>query len=493
MFDKYILKPFIESSEKLAGNNAFCINEKFYNYLDFARYISKVRKAIQDCEIISPNIGLVANDDIETYASIFAIWLEGYTYVPLHPSQPHNRNVEILLQAKINLIIDSGKNGLYAKFNLIQSSLLAETDINLSLKQISDDTLAYILFTSGSTGNPKGVTITRSNIKAFVEAFWDIGYLIDENDRCLQPFDLTFDLSVMSYLIPLTKGACVYTVPHNQIRFSYITKLLDEHSLTVALMVPSTIRYLKSYFAEIELPNLRYNLFCGEALPLDLIKEWAKCIPNSKIDNVYGPTEDTIFCSFYRYSREEVNKSYNGVISIGKSMKNGQMIIVNNKNLEISEGQQGELCLSGSQLTPGYWNNPEKNKEMFFMDNQGKKYYKTGDICFKDPEGDILFVGRKDFQIKIQGYRVELGEIEFYAQDFLDGTNAVALTYINDIGNNEIVLFIEKSAFDLTLMISHLNSKLPSYMIPTNFLFEPNFPLNINGKIDRNKLKEYIK
>lgn len=493
MFDKYILHPFIESCKNFARNNAFYINEKFYTYLDFVRYISKIRKAIQSYEIENHNIGIVVNDDIETYASIFAVWLEGYAYVPLHPNHPYDRNVEIIFQAKIELIIDSFKTGKYKEFKLIQSSILEEAEINLSINQMQDNALAYILFTSGSTGKPKGVSITRSNIKAFVEAFWDIGYLIDENDRFLQPFDLTFDLSVMSYLIPLTKGACVYTVPHNQIRYSYIGQLLDEHSLTVALMVPSTIRYLRPFFNEIELPALKYNLFCGEALPYDLIKEWARCIPNAIIDNVYGPTEDTIFCSIYRYSREELSKTYNGVVSIGRSMKNGQMIIVNNENMEISEGQQGELCLSGSQLTPGYWNNQEKNKEMFFKDIHGNKFYKTGDICFKDSQGDILFVGRKDYQTKIQGYRVELGEVEYHVQAFLNGTNAVAMAYINDIGNNEIVLFIEKSTFDLTALIGHLNSRLPYYMMPIKFLFEPKFPLNINGKIDRNRLKANIK
>jgi D-alanine--poly(phosphoribitol) ligase subunit 1 len=492
MFGKYILQPFIESSEKFARNNAFCINEKFYTFFDFIKAISKLRKAIQDSKVESSIVGLVINDNIETYASIFALWFEGYAYLPLNPDQPYERNVEIIRQAKIKLVIDSCVKQKFTNLKLIETSLLKEVDIDLSVKQISDKAIAYLLFTSGSTGKPKGVPITRRNLKSFVEAFWSNGYLINEHDRFLQPFDLTFDLSVMSYLIPLTKGACVYTVPHNQIRFSYVARLLDEHSLTVALMVPSTIRYLKPYFNEIELPSLKYNLFCGEALPDDLLKEWLKCVPNATIDNVYGPTENTIFCSCYRYSREELNKSHNGVISIGKAMKNCQMSIVNEENLEVSYNQQGELCLSGSQLTPGYWNSPDKNSEMFFTDNQGKRFYKTGDICFKDSEGDILFVGRKDFQTKIQGYRVELGEIEFHTRSFLEGINTVALTYINDLGNNEIVLFIENDVFDLTLLINYLHSILPSYMVPNKFLFEPIFPLNISGKIDRNKLKKTL-
>jgi D-alanine--poly(phosphoribitol) ligase subunit 1 len=176
-------------------------------------------------------------------------------------------------------------------------------------------------------------------------------------------------------------------------------------------------------------------LFCGEALPADLIKEWSHCVPNAFIDNVYVPTEDTIFCSQYRFSRVRLNKSYNGILSIGKSMTSAQMVIVNDENLEISDGKQGELYLSGSQLTSGYWNNPEKNNEIFFTDNQGVRFYKTGDICYKNSEGDIMYSGRLDYQLKVQGYRVELGEIEHYAREFLKGQNAIVMAFENKTGN----------------------------------------------------------
>jgi amino acid adenylation domain-containing protein len=493
MFFKHVLFPFTESVEKFPDRNAFLINEKFYTYQEFAEQISKIRFALKSFNISTTNIGLVVNDDIETYASIFALWLDGKAYFPLHPLQPFERCEEVIMQVGTSLILDSSSNSSYKNHHIVTTKTLTDIAINLEPDlSVSDENLAYILFTSGSTGKPKGVTITRENIRAFVEAFWNIGYNIDENDRCLQPFDLTFDLSVMSYLIPLLKGACVYTVPYDQIRYSYIAQLLDEHSLTVALMVPSTLRYLKPYFDEIELPNLRYNLFCGEALPLDLIEEWSKCVPNSTIDNVYGPTEDTIFCSHYRFNKQGFNKSHNGILSIGKSMTSGQMIVVNDENLETFERQQGELCLAGKQLSPGYWGNPLKNNEVFFINENGNKFYKTGDICFKDSEGDILYVGRLDSQAKIQGYRVELGEIEFYAKEFLMGTNAVALAFTNKVGNSEICLFIEKDTFDLKKLICYLNTKLPSYMIPTKFQFEPIFPLNINGKIDRMMLKSQL-
>jgi len=491
MFKESVINLFLSSLSKFSNKNSFCIGERFYTYKDLSLTISKIRKAIQKSKFESSNIGLVANDDIETYAAIFAIWLEGCAYVPLHPNQPISRLLEIISQAEIDLIINSGAHYNFNKTTIMSSHLVFD-ELLLKGREIPESALAYILFTSGSTGKPKGVPISRKNVGAFVEAFWDIGYQIDENDGILQPFDLTFDLSVMSYLIPLLRGACTYSVPHDQIKYSYIAQLLEDHSLTVALMVPSTIRFLRPYFDELDLPALKYSLFCGEALQLDLTAEWSKCAPNAVIDNVYGPTENTIFCSHYRYIKDGKNKSHNGILSIGKSMTSGEMIVVNENNIEVQDGEQGELCLSGNQLTQGYWNNPEKNKETFFIDDKGRFFYKTGDICYKDSDGDFMFSGRLDHQVKVQGFRIELGEIEHHASEFLHGKNSVALPYQNSNDNTEIALFIEDKALDKNELISFLKSRMPHYMVPSKIFLEEIFPLNSNGKTDRNKLKSII-
>lgn len=491
MFEKSVLNFFRLSVEKYSDNNAFYIADKFHSYKQFSRQISKIRRAIQTTHINSKNIGLIANDDIDTYASIFAIWLEGYAYVPLHPQQPVERCFEIISQAEIELVINSCNNNFITGKQNILTAHLEFDDFLLQPKKVSDDSLAYILFTSGSTGKPKGVQITRKNLAEFVNAFWNLGYDINEKDKFLQPFDLTFDLSVMSYLIPLIKGAGVYTIPHDQIKYSFAEQLLEDHSLTVALMVPSTIRYLRPYFKEIHLEKLRYSLFCGEALPLDLVEEWSNCVPNAQIDNVYGPTENTIFCSSFSYNCNS-NKSYNGVLSIGRSMSSGEMIIVDERNIEVPEGEQGELCLSGGQLTPGYWKNDEKNKEAFFIDAHDRKFYKTGDICFKDNEGDIMYCGRKDHQVKVQGFRIELGEIEFHSSIFLKGINTIACAFENRTGNTEIALFVESESTDTGMLIEYLKSKIPYYMVPTKLFLKSEFPLNSNEKVDRKRLQALI-
>ncbi|AXT59939.1 amino acid adenylation domain-containing protein [Aquimarina sp. AD10] len=483
-----------EAIEKNDTQNAFYFGDTFYTYKEFAQVISNIRKGIQDH--ISENdstVGLITNDDIETYASIIALWLEGKAYVPLNPEFPESRNHTVIKQAEINSILDSSTDKVFDQFKTIQSNTLDIAEINLTPRQIGPNELAYIFFTSGTTGTPKGVPITFGNLSGFIDAFWDLGYEITNKDRCLQMFELTFDLSVMSYLGPILKGACIYTIPKDEIKYSYIFELMEDHELTFALMVPSILHYLRPYFDEINCPAMKFSLFCGEALPLDVTQEWSQCIPNATIANVYGPTECTIFCTDYTYKRDSENKTYNGVLTIGKDMKNTTTIIVDEDNNEVGIGEKGELCLSGAQLTPGYWKNEEKNKEVFFdKEHEGKKvrFYRTGDLCTVDDQGDILYLGRVDFQAKIQGFRVELSEIEFHAKAVLDKKNSVAVAFINSIHNTEIGLVIESTAFDTKQLIEDLKNRLPQYMIPTQIRFIDSFPLNTNGKTDRKKLKE---
>jgi D-alanine--poly(phosphoribitol) ligase subunit 1 len=495
MFNNKILAQLINIIDQKGDRNAFCVNDQFYSYAIFAQHISKIRTALQETPVKSRQIGLVANDDIETYAAIFAIWLEGSAYVPLHPNQPVERSMEIIAQAEVELVISSSEKFTFSCVQNILSSALDFHGLNLAIKDVPDDDLAYILFTSGSTGKPKGVPITRGNVGAFMKSFWETGFKIDERDKCLQCFDLTFDVSVQSYLVPLTRGACTYTIPHDQIKYSYVFGLLDDQHLTFGAMAPSMIRYLRPYFDEINIPSFRYCILTAEASPLELIREWSNCIPNAVIYDFYGPTEATIYCTWYELPPNKEGKQLNGMLSIGKAMSGLQAIIKDDNNNILGANQKGELCIAGPQLTPGYWNNPEKNKEAFVeLRHNGidQRFYKTGDLCYFDEEGDIMYSGRLDYQVKIQGYRIELGEIEHHAREFLAGQNAVAIAFENKTTNTEIALFIEGELQTMNELSAYLKSKMPPYMMPTRILVEKIFPLNNNGKIDRNILKKLI-
>ncbi|NQY09943.1 MAG: amino acid adenylation domain-containing protein [Flavobacteriales bacterium] len=491
MFKKCILEPLLLSATKFPDSNAFCIGNNYHSYSEFIQRIVAISESLKS--ISETNIALNANDHLDTYASVFAIWITGKVFVPLNPDTPKERNQHVIDTINTKTILDSNETiklaskGYDASVEWLQTHV---TDANV------DEQLAYIFFTSGSTGNPKGVPVSKKNVASFVDAFEELGFDLDENDRCLQMFELTFDLSVMSYLIPLLNGACVYTIPKDEIKFGYIFELMEEKELTIALMVPSILNYLRPYFDEINCPKMRYSLFCGEALEHKIVEEWSECLPNAKITNMYGPTENTIFCTNYTFQRNGVNDSLNDILSIGKAMKNNIIAVFNDDNNEVAKGETGELCLAGDQLTPGYFNNPELNAVTFF-DTEYKgvdtRFYRTGDLCSERENGNVDFVGRKDTQVKVQGFRVELSEVEFYCKEGVSQKVAmVSVVLKNKSGNNEIVTVFESDEFDTKDLIGHLKLKIPSYMIPTQFYFIQPFPLNVNGKIDRNKIKELI-
>lgn len=495
-FYDIVLSPIIDSIERYPSRNAFCINEEHYTYAKLGECVSKIRTAIQQSSYHNTKVGLVINDDLESYASIIALWLEGDCYVPLHPNWPLERCLVICEQVELDLILDSSEISRYDGYKVINTSSLIYTADNLEPKKgISDEELAYILFTSGSTGKPKGVMLMRKNVAAFMDSFWQTGIEINEEDRCLQCFDLTFDVSVQGYLVPLTKGACCYTVPYGQIKYIYASGLIEDHQLTFGAMAPSMLRYLKPYFDEIDATSLKACILTAEACPLNLMEDWYNCATNTEIYDFYGPTECTIYCTYYKLTKGGDNKSLNGIISIGKPLANCVGLILDENGNELPVGEKGELCIAGDQVTKGYWKNEEKNASSFFfkeVNGVNMRFYHTGDLCYKDADGDIMYSGRLDHQAKIQGFRVEMGEIEYHAREFLGGKNVVCLAFDNKESLTEIAMFMEAEEFNPDEMIAYMRTKMPSYMIPTRLFYVPIFPLNSNDKVDKVKLKSMI-
>ncbi|MEP5341504.1 MAG: AMP-binding protein [Algibacter sp.] len=488
-----------KSIESHYNNNAFYIDNTFYTYEDLTLEISKIRLVISNS--VNDNIkqiGLITHDDLQTYAAIIAFWLEGKTYIPINPDHPLDRNLEILNSLETSFIFDSIGNANFPNFKTISTLKTKKVAVNLVPKTVSSSDIAYILFTSGSTGKPKGVPISYSNLNAFIEAInHDNEFKLFASDKCLQMFELTFDFSVVSYIFPLLTGACVYTVPRNSIKYFYIYKLIKTHKLTVLSLVPSIIHYLKPYFDEIYASEVRYCSFGGGALYNDIIEDWNKCIPNATSFNYYGPTENTIYSSYYKLNKHaNSNITHNGVISIGKPLNNITYIIIDKDKNEVDIGNSGELALSSKQLTPGYWKNKTKNQDSFFtklIDSKPIRFYKTGDLCYIDSSNNYMYLGRIDFQVKIRGFRIELPEVEYHAKSHCHKKlNMVAIDIINTLGNAELALAIESEPFNPVEIINNMKAKMPEYMVPMHVQFIKEFPYNTNGKIDRKKIRSYF-
>jgi non-ribosomal peptide synthetase component F len=318
-------------------------------------------------------------------------------------------------------------------------------------------------------------------------------YDFTPDDRFLQAFELTFDLSVVAFFAPLSIGACTYLLPLDGVKYLNIIQALEEHAITVILMVPSVLNYLQNNFDEIYLPKLRYSMFCGEALLHSMMEKWSKCIPNAQIDNLYGPTEATVFCFRYRWELERsAEESVNGIVPIGQPMPDIVAFITDENRKTVPEGEKGELCLYGNQLTYGYFNDPQKTHQSFFIlpeVDTDVACYATGDECYINEKGDYIFCNRLDEQVKIDGYRVEVGEIEHFVRVFDPSAQAAVVAVANAAGALELHLFIVLDKLNTESLKNHLKDRLPAYMQPKMIHVLQQLPLNDNGKTDRKALK----
>lgn len=496
-----MLERIAQQLDKHPDRPALFLDGRHHTYGDLGAKIAAIQELIQQHERSTNKIiAMVANSDLETYASMLAILFSGHGYLPVNPSAPVDRNASILQQAGCDLLLSSNDESAdtlvpaIPALRVVSTRDLPTVTSKPAFRQVPDTQYAYLLFTSGSTGIPKGVPISRGNLASFLVGFFERGIDLDENDRVLQMFDLTFDFSVMSCFVPLVVGACLYPAATNDLRFMSVYRLLEEQQITCAPMVPSVLTFLRPYFDEIRLDKLRFSIFCGEPLLAKLTEEWAACTPNSRIINFYGPTEATVFCSAYEWSPER-QKALNGALSIGTAMLHCTMLVVDERGSILPPNQSGEICLAGAQLTSGYWNDPQKNKEAFFeisRDDSPERFYRTGDLGYVDTDGDFMFQGRVDQQVKVQGFRIELAEIEHHARACTGVKQAVAVAVPNQDGNTELILCLESYQGDTADVLSALVDKLPSYMIPVRSINVPVFPLNKNGKIDRPALRTLV-
>lgn len=493
-----LLNDILSNLQKASSDTAFFIDGKSYSYATLSNRTAAIYRHLATRD--DSTIGIYAANDLETYASILAVLFSGKTYVILHPAYPQDRNLKIARLGALKTVLSASAGfGDYlaeAGITLITTPSLVEGNAAQITHTAPAESNAYIIFTSGSTGEPKGVPISRGNLNAFYDAYRQIGWKLNASDRMLQMFELTFDVSVVSTLYPLTFGASIYTIGHNEVKYLKVFELLEDHQLTFAAVAPSVLQLISPFFSEIQLPALKYLVVTAEASQVELLQQFRPSIPNAEIYNLYGPTEATIYCTYYCIPHIDDSsriKQHNGMVAIGKPFAGTHTLIVDEQGCPQPHGTQGEMWVSGPQVMQGYFNAPEKTAEAITVAADGKRYYKTGDLCIMDADEDIIYCGRKDYQVKIQGFRIELSEIEYTAKHFFTPSpNVVVIPIVKAGICSELHMAVEVASCDRDALYAYLAEKLPHYMLPKQIHCLAPFPTSASNKIDRKQITQYI-
>jgi len=420
---------------------------------------------------VSPGdfVGVKLKRDEWLIISILAVLKTGAAYVPIDLNYPEDRIAYIEEDSCCKVTIAEKLLHDFEQANI--------PVIDLPKIKITPDTLAYLIYTSGSTGKPKGVMLTHDNAVAFLN--WSIEEFASADfDILYAATSHCFDLSVFEMFYPLSIGKKIRIITSGLSIADYVNE--DEKILINT--VPSVVDNLLE--REVSLKNVTVINMAGEPIPIGLSNSLVKY--PIEIRNLYGPSEDTTYTSCYR-----IDKIHEHSLPIGKPISNTQFYILSEELSLQGEGLVGELCISGKGLSLGYLNKPELTREKFVPNpfNPDKVMYRTGDLGYWMPDGNIGFIGRKDHQIKIRGYRIELGEIEHALEEDETVANAVVLTK-EHAGEKQIVSYLKGEKIDIQKVRSKLSQKLPGYMLPTYYLLLDEIPLTPNGKVDKTALLE---
>lgn len=488
---------FIE--EKYCEKCAYADDISSYSFSD----VKKTAKSIgtflaKKIDMYSPVVIYMEKKSYNIPAFFGAIYAGGF-YVPIDSQMPNDRIQLIYKYLNPVVIICDDYTEKKARANFTEipiynfseavSEPIDDTILDEVRSKMKSTDILYVLFTSGSTGIPKGVTISHLAVIDFVE--WiSKKYYMDENTRLCNQAPFYFDASVPDIFIPLKTGATLYIPPKTYYTFpKKIVSYLNEHKINTIIWVPSALCNVVNCKAfDVVVPeNIKLVIFCGEVMPCKHLNVWRKYVPDALYVNMYGPTEATYACMYYEINREYSDEEK---LPLGKACENSTILLLNEKNEITSQGEIGEICVLGQCLSYGYYNAWEKTKEVFVQCPINEKWlenmYRTGDLAYFDENGECIFAGRKDYQIKRLGYRIELGEIENAILAIPQIFNACCI--YNQLSNDIYAIYVGN--IDKEEIEQKLKKGLPHYMLPTKYEKLEEMPMNINGKIDRVWLKE---
>jgi len=523
---------FINSIVNFCDRSAIEFKDKKFTYGELGQIVSNITITLENSEPDVELVGILSMKSLTTYAGPLGVLCSGKAYIPLSDNYPVSRILNIIDQTglttlivgsecskKILKILDDYDGKLTVLFpeeldyktkdclrrndnhNFIEKKDLEIGPAVYVPESLKPDSTAYIIFTSGSTGTPKGVKISHNNIIFFLDNVIS-RYDLNEFDRISQVPDISFDLSVLDIFPTWEVGACLCPIPVESVLAP--GKLIKDMRMTVWVSVPSAIDFLKKLkmLKPSSYPDIRFSFFCGEPLFFKSAQYWQEACPNSLVVNFYGPTEATCAISFYHYSNDPKNKELeNKVIPVGRIFENQDFILLNENGISTEIDEIGELYLSGTQVSKGYYLGTKEQSNKFtqlFIKN--KIWYKTGDLMTLDNENILHFKGRVDHQVKIRGYRVELEEIDSVIKNIKSCEQVVSIGWpIVNYKAVGIVTFVQQKSGNMKLnndennLLSKCKKYLPDYMIPQKIIFLESMPYNNNGKIDRNVLISLLK
>jgi amino acid adenylation domain-containing protein len=432
-------------------------------------------------------------------ASILAVLMSGNIYCPIDVAAPLDRITKILaslgdsfilvdeagakltsqidgLTAAVHQVAPLGENRWSREIDLAS----VWQDVRQSTRDVIDLDPCYIIFTSGSTGTPKGVTISHRGVIDYIDWANSV-YDVTESDKIGSQAPFFFDNSTLDIYLCWSNGAAFHVIPEKVFAFpKTVIDHLVKYEISTIFWVPSVLTAIanQKLLDDVKLPRLRNVLFAGEVMPAKPLKYWMQQHPAALYSNLYGPTEITVDCTYFNVPLDWDEDA----VPIGIPCENAGVLILDDDD-QLAE--EGELCVRGSGVALGYWNDPEKTRAVFVQNPVNRQYndtiYRTGDLV-KRKNGLIYFIGRKDHQIKHNGYRIELGEIESVAGTIEQVADCVA-GYNQE--KKQIYLAVVGTGIERLALMSQLSKKLPKYMVPAKIEFFTELPLTPNRKFDR--------
>ncbi len=505
----------IDAAERHQNRLALWIGGTEYSYRDLFDTACTLAAELDRTTPADAPIGILGQQTFSAYVGVLASLLCGRPFAPVNPHEPHDRQHVMLQIVKPGALVCDAASltsaerhgaelgcdpGIFitdgpARVRRLPDSILPLTPLEGFSPTATPDSSAYILFTSGTTGQPKGVRMCHRNVVPYLDAVEKFAPLTPE-DRVTQLFALTFDPIVHDLFVTWAAGASVWLMLAEDAlnRLAFVRK----HKITCWYSVPVTAANANrmGQLVPNSVPSLRYSSFCGEALPTSVVQAWQAACPNSAVFNLYGPTE----AGAITYARYQPNSAMDDslTIPIGQANHGQFAIVVDANGVPVAPGEEGELMLGGPQVGPGYINNPEANSRRFFEADIGgsgpQRWYRSGDWVLNDPEIGLVFKHRVDDQLKVGGYRVEMQEVEEILRRASEtSTVAVVPWRENGIGGADaLVGFLAGCDVSHAEVIRRCRELLPKPVVPRKLIDVAELPTNKNGKVDRKVLKALL-